>query len=113
VNAPPIKGPTTLARPYDAPISPLYFGLSAEGTRTAIMVYEPEKRPAAPIPHIARPMIRAVELGAAPQITLPNSKKKMDVRYVHFKGKKVYSRPQCAVVAAVVMKKAEPYQPMS
>jgi hypothetical protein len=46
------------------------------------MVYEPEKRPAAPIPHIARPMIRAVELGAAPQITLPSSKKKMEVRYV-------------------------------
>ena len=48
-----------------------------------------------------------------PQITLPNSKKKIETRYVHFSGKKVYSRPQKAVVAAVVMKKAEPYQPMS
>jgi hypothetical protein len=48
-----------------------------------------------------------------PQITLPNSKKKMEVRYVHLSGKKVYRRPQSAVVAAVVMKKAEPYQPMS
>jgi len=37
----------------------------------------------------------------------------MEMRYVHFSGKKVYSRPQNAVVAAVVMKKAEPYQPMS
>jgi len=35
------------------------------------------------------------------------------MRYVHFNGKKVYSRPQNAVVAAVVMKKAEPYQPIS
>jgi hypothetical protein len=78
-----------------------------------MMVYEPENSPAAPTPHIARPMIKAVEFGAAPQITLPSSKKKMEVRYVHFKGKNVYSRPQCAVVAAVVMKKDEPYQPMS
>ena len=31
-----------------------------------MMVYEPENNPAAPTPHIARPMIRAVELGAAP-----------------------------------------------
>jgi hypothetical protein len=122
----------TLARPYAAPINPLYFGRSAEGTRTAMMVCEPENSPAAPIPHIARPMIKATELGAAPdcvyhqytyqallkyvnlpQITLPNSKRKMETRYVHLRGKIVYDRPQSAVVAAVVMKKAEPYHPIS
>lgn len=66
VKAPPINGPTTLAKPYAAPIKPLYFGRSAGETRTAIIVYEPAKRPAAPMPHIARPMMRATELGAAP-----------------------------------------------
>ena len=66
VKAPPINGPTTLANPYAAPIRPLYFGRSAGETRTAMIVYEPAKRPAAPMPHIARPMMRATELGAAP-----------------------------------------------
>jgi hypothetical protein len=118
--------------PYAAPIKPLYFGRSAGEFRTAMMVYEPAKRPAAPIPHIARPSIRAKELGAAPviqlislalitiwqlwhlpHITLPSSKNAIDVRYVHFSGKKVYSRPHRACVAAVVMKNAEPYQPIS
>lgn len=47
-------------------MSPLYFGLSAAGTNTAIIVYEPANKPAAPTPQIARPMIRATELGAAP-----------------------------------------------
>jgi hypothetical protein len=48
-----------------------------------------------------------------PHITLPSSKKAIEVRYVHFSGKKVYSLPQSACVAAVVMKNAEPYHPMS
>lgn len=134
VKAPPIKGPTTLARPYVAPMSPLYFGRLAGDTKTAIIVYEPAKRPAAPTPHTARPIIRATELGAAPKPTsnlsfqpfqnneevlnlphmrLPSSKNPIEMRYVHFSGKNVYNFPHVACVAAVVTKKAEPYQAMS
>lgn len=37
------------------------------------MIMTPEKMPAPPTPAIARPMIKAIEFGAAPQITEPIS----------------------------------------
>jgi hypothetical protein len=56
---------------------------------------------------------KLVNDGRLPHITLPSSKKAIEVRYVHFSGKKVYNLPHSACVAAVVMKNAEPYHPMS
>lgn len=52
--------------PNTAPIKPVYFGLCPGSTRSAIIAYEPEKSPAAPVPQSARPTIKAVELGASP-----------------------------------------------
>jgi hypothetical protein len=43
----------------------------------------PEKMPAAPIPATARPMMRAVEFGATPQMSEPISKMKSAMRYTH------------------------------
>lgn len=47
---------------------------------------EPVVIPAEPIPAIARPTIKATELGAAPQIADPTSKSKMQVRNVFLKS---------------------------
>jgi hypothetical protein len=48
-----------------------------------MMRIAPEKIPAAPIPATARPMMRAVEFGATPQIREPISKMKRAMRYTH------------------------------
>ena len=44
------------------------------------MMSAPEKIPADPRPAIARPMIKAIEFGAAPQIKLPSSKIPIAIR---------------------------------
>ena len=56
-------------KPYIAPISPEYIGLLTRGTAYAIMTRAPENIPADPTPATARPMIKATEVGAAPQMT--------------------------------------------
>ncbi len=53
------------------------------------MINAPEKIPAEPRPAIARPRIKAIELGAAPQIRLPSSKIPMAIRYTYLIEKKV------------------------
>jgi len=53
------------------------------------MIRPPEKIPAAPRPAIARPTIRAGELGAAPQTAEPTSKIVMAIKNTHLIGKKV------------------------
>lgn len=54
----------------------------------------PEKIPPLPTPEIARPMMKATELGAAPQMALPTSKSKMVVRRTPFTLYSVYSLPK-------------------
>jgi hypothetical protein len=47
-----------------------------------IIVTAPVKRPAPPIPATARPIMKAVEEGATPQIREPSSKMEMKVKKV-------------------------------
>jgi hypothetical protein len=74
VKAPPRRGPTTEARPKILPIMLWYIGRFARGTVWTIMIIEPEKMPEEPSPAMARPIMSAVEFGAAPQIADPTSK---------------------------------------
>ncbi len=53
------------------------------------MTRAPEKIPADPIPATARPMMRATEVGATPQMRDPSSKIPMAKRYTHLMLKKV------------------------
>jgi hypothetical protein len=62
----------------------------------------PEKIPADPTPAIARPMIKAAELGAAPQMALPISKMTRAIKKTHLMEKKVYSLPKKSWNAQVV-----------
>lgn len=55
----------------------------------AMIIRAPEKMPAEPMPATARPIIRAVEFGAAPQIAEPISKMVMAIKKTHLTGKKV------------------------
>lgn len=58
------------------------------------MTRAPAKIPADPIPAIARPMMRAVDVGAAPQTSEPSSKIPMAIRYTHLMLKKVRNLPK-------------------
>ena len=49
-----------------------------------MMTIAPEKAPALPIPAIARPMMKTVEEGAAPQMAEPISKRRMAKRKTFF-----------------------------
>ena len=53
------------------------------------MTKAPEKIPADPTPAIARPTIRATEVGAAPQRAEPSSKIKIEIKKMTLIGKKV------------------------
>lgn len=57
---------------------------------------------------MARPTMRAVELGATPQMRLPSSKMKTERRKVYFKSQNLKALPQVDWKAAMVRKKAEP-----
>ena len=87
VKTPPRRGPMTLATPKVAPISPVYAGRLAGGAEKAMMVYAPDAIPAPPRPAIARPTIRVVLLLATPQIKLPTSNQKMEIRKTHLRSK--------------------------
>lgn len=109
---------------------PKYAGRLLGGAIKATRMNAPEATPAAPTPAMARPMIKAVLVGATPvlgiqysigvmkfethvpHIRLPNSKIKIAARYVHFKVKYLNSLPQGAVNEATVKKKADPYHPI-
>ena len=80
MNTPPIRGPATEATPKIAPRNPVHIGRFRSGTLCMIMTIAPEKTPADPSPAIARPRMKAVELGAAPHRTEPSSKRPMTVR---------------------------------
>ena len=74
VKAPPKSGPATLAMPYMDPMMPVYVGRCRSGTAKEMMRIAPVNMPAAPRPAIARPIIKAVDVGAAPQTAEPTSK---------------------------------------
>jgi hypothetical protein len=58
------------------------------------MMKLPAKIPAEPIPAIALPTIKAVELGDTPQMRDPSSKIDIEHTYAHLRLKKVKQRPQ-------------------
>lgn len=94
VKAPPKRGPTTLATPQTAPITPVNAGRFANGTDLAIMMRAPEKIPDPPTPAIARPTIKDIELGLAPQIADPTSNISTAATKVHLIDSNVYSLPK-------------------
>jgi hypothetical protein len=75
------------------------------------MTIDPENRPAVPIPAMARPTMKAVELGATAQIKLPISKMKTAPRYASLTLKSLYTVPYMGCRAVVVSRYAEPYHP--
>ncbi len=55
-----------------------------EMPRRSVQLTTPLKIPPAPRPEIARPMMKATEFGAAPQIAEPTSNKKTTMRNTAF-----------------------------
>jgi hypothetical protein len=76
-KAPPIRGPSTAAIPYVAPVNPINAGRFCGSAINPIMVNAPDPIPAPPKPAIARPKMKAVGFGATPHIKLPSSKSAM------------------------------------
>ena len=70
----------TEAMPKIAPTMPCHNGLLCNGTVLTIMMIAPEKTPDDPQPAIARPTMKEVELGAAPQMAEPISNRPMQQR---------------------------------
>lgn len=56
------------------------MGRLASGTICAIITVAPENMPADPIPAIARPTMKALELGAPPQTADPTSKIRIAIK---------------------------------
>lgn len=75
----------------------LFSGLSA----VPIMVMEPAKTPAAPMPPTALPTMSMVDEVAMPQRREPSSKKKKKPRNTHFKLNWVYNLPTRGWIAAL------------
>lgn len=84
VKAPPSSGPITEEIPKTAPNRPLYNGLLARGMTDTIRIIAPFIMPAVPTPAIARPMMNAIEFGAAPHSADPISKTVMQMRKTYF-----------------------------
>jgi hypothetical protein len=68
------------------PMIPVKTGRLFGVATNAIIVKAPLPMPADPAPEIARPTINALEFGATPQIKLPISKMKTEIRKDIFKG---------------------------
>lgn len=60
------------------------IGRLRRGTSETMIIMAPVKMPAEPTPAIARPIMNAVDVGAAPQITEPTSNTTMQEMKVHF-----------------------------
>ena len=86
-KTPPRRGPAMDARPKVAPMNPMYLGLFSSGKRSERMTFPPVLLPALPMPAMARPMMKAVDEGAAAQMMDPISKMKMSVMKTHLAGK--------------------------
>jgi hypothetical protein len=84
----------TEAMPYILEIIANSNGLFLISTILEMMIIAPQKIPAAPSPEMALPMIKAGELGAAAQSIEPPSNMIEDIKYTHFRLKKVYILPK-------------------
>lgn len=73
------------------------------------MMFDPEVTPAAPNPAMARPTMRAVEVGATAQTRLPTSKMATEVKYTGFVEKNLYALPHTDWNTPVVTRKPLPY----
>ena len=83
MNAPPRSGPATDAIAKTEPKMPWYTGRLASGMTFTMMTMAPFIMPAAPKPEMARPTIKAFDVGAAPQMTDPISKMTMMPKKTH------------------------------
>src|SRR3569833_1240519 len=73
----------------------------------------PPCTPPAASPAMARPMIKATEFGAAPQIAEPISHKSTAAKKVYFTSRIAYIFPNTRRKAQLVSSYAVPYQPLS
>jgi hypothetical protein len=92
------------ASEYVMPMTPNMMGFFSGGTLSEAILKPPTDRPAPPQPAMARPATSALELGAAPQMTLPTSKTSMDQRKHHLRLKYLNSLPALGVMPPKVMK---------
>lgn len=95
VNTPPSSGPAIEARPNVAAMKPVYFGRFSSGRISARITFAPVMPPALPMPATARPMMNAVDVGAAAQTIDPISKIRTVARNAHFAGKNVCLYVNC------------------
>lgn len=89
------------------------MGRFRSGTLRATITYAPVIMPAAPVPAIALPTMRTLELGVTPHIRLPSSNTKSPLRKVHFILSMPYMRPYVGRKEVEVMRYALAYQPTS
>jgi len=95
------------------PTRPNAAGLFRRGSVYEKMTIAPENRPAVPTPARARPMMKAVELGARAETRLPSSKMATAERNDSLMSKILYILPYVGCRAVVVRRYPAPYQPMS
>lgn len=76
-------GPNTAANPNTAPRKPVHKGAQDSGTTLANIRITPALIPDAPMPETARPIIKTVDDGAAPQIADPTLKRRTLMRNIH------------------------------
>lgn len=93
VKTPPKSGPTTDAMPYIDPMTLVYIGRCRSGTVSAIIIKAPEYIPAQPAPAMARPIIKASEVGAAAHTSDPSVKMATADRNTHLTEYKLYNLP--------------------
>lgn len=84
MKAPPRTGPNTDATPETIPMNDVYIGRLRRGMMGRIIIILPVKIPAEARPATALPMIKVIELGAAPQTAEPTSKTTSETRKAHF-----------------------------
>lgn len=58
-----------------------------------MIIMAPEKMPAEPSPAIALPKMKMAEVGAAPQMALPTSKIKMEIRKTLCRDVSLFASP--------------------
>ena len=79
-----MTGPSTDDIPKAIPKMEVKIGRLRRGTSGSVIIIPPENIPADPSPAMARPMMKAAELGAAPQSADPASKMTIERRKTHF-----------------------------
>jgi hypothetical protein len=123
VNIPPRIGPTMDDTPNMLARVAKYMGLVFNGAAKPTMVILPENNPAAPMPAMARPMIKSADVGAMAHTTdptvdvshIPNaigsilSKRTKAMTNVDFTLQNVYILPKLGWRDVVVKRYAEPY----